>query len=82
MSKNKEAMELPLFSFSTIANATASFLEDNKIGGGGFGPVYKRLFDHVRSHLALPTLPIVQVTLASGAASFIDRVSDAQECGK
>ncbi|GJT74205.1 hypothetical protein Tco_1040930, partial [Tanacetum coccineum] len=33
-------------------------------------------FDHVRSHLALPTLPIVQVTLASGAASFIDRVND------
>ncbi|GKC84680.1 hemerythrin/HHE cation-binding motif-containing protein [Tanacetum coccineum] len=41
-----------------------------------------RFFDHVRSHLALPTLPIVQVTLASGAASFIDIVSDAPECGK
>ncbi|GJQ89421.1 hypothetical protein Tco_0000560 [Tanacetum coccineum] len=34
-------MELPLFSFSTIANATASFLKDNKIGEGRFGPVYK-----------------------------------------
>ncbi|GJR85318.1 hypothetical protein Tco_0209329 [Tanacetum coccineum] len=30
-----------------------------------------RLFDHVRSHLALPTVPIVHVALESGAGSFI-----------
>ncbi|GJZ77452.1 hypothetical protein Tco_0642124 [Tanacetum coccineum] len=34
-------MELSLFTFFTIANATTSFLEDNKIREGGFGPVYK-----------------------------------------
>nr|XP_043625479.1 G-type lectin S-receptor-like serine/threonine-protein kinase At4g27290 [Erigeron canadensis] len=37
----REAMELPLFSFSTIEKATASFSPDNKLGQGGFGPVYK-----------------------------------------
>ncbi|KAK1407447.1 hypothetical protein QVD17_39063 [Tagetes erecta] len=36
-----EDMEQPLFSFSTIANATANFSINNKLGEGGFGPVYK-----------------------------------------
>lgn len=34
-------MELPLFSFSRVAKATAMFSLDNKLGEGGFGPVYK-----------------------------------------
>uniref|UniRef100_A0A251TCA5 Receptor-like serine/threonine-protein kinase n=1 Tax=Helianthus annuus TaxID=4232 RepID=A0A251TCA5_HELAN len=38
---NEEDIQLPLFSFSTIANATASFSEKNVLGEGGFGPVYK-----------------------------------------
>ncbi|XP_076946082.1 G-type lectin S-receptor-like serine/threonine-protein kinase At4g27290 [Bidens hawaiensis] len=38
---DEEDMEQPLFSFSTIANATAKFAVDNKLGEGGFGPVYK-----------------------------------------
>lgn len=33
--------ELPVFSLDTIANATSQFNEDNKLGEGGFGPVYK-----------------------------------------
>ncbi|GJS47164.1 G-type lectin S-receptor-like serine/threonine-protein kinase [Tanacetum coccineum] len=37
-----EAMELPLFSFTTIAKATANFSPDNKLGEGGFGLVYKK----------------------------------------
>ncbi|KAI7729976.1 hypothetical protein M8C21_008140 [Ambrosia artemisiifolia] len=37
----EEDMEQPLFSFSTIANATANFSPENKLGQGGFGPVYK-----------------------------------------
>ncbi|PWA55138.1 S-locus glycoprotein domain-containing protein [Artemisia annua] len=36
-----ESMELPLFSFSRVANATALFSPDNKLGVGGFGVVYK-----------------------------------------
>ncbi|XP_073273750.1 G-type lectin S-receptor-like serine/threonine-protein kinase At1g11300 isoform X2 [Primulina huaijiensis] len=33
--------ELPLFKFTTLANATDSFDINNKLGQGGFGPVYK-----------------------------------------
>ncbi|XP_049391736.1 G-type lectin S-receptor-like serine/threonine-protein kinase At1g11330 [Solanum stenotomum] len=33
--------ELPVFSLDTLANATSQFHEDNKLGQGGFGPVYK-----------------------------------------
>ncbi|PWA99307.1 g-type lectin s-receptor-like serinethreonine-protein kinase sd1-1 [Artemisia annua] len=37
----REAMELPLFSFSRVAKATSMFSLVNKLGEGGFGPVYK-----------------------------------------
>jgi hypothetical protein len=33
--------DLPLFSFSSIQTATNYFAESNKLGEGGFGPVYK-----------------------------------------
>ncbi|CAA2968458.1 Serine threonine kinase [Olea europaea subsp. europaea] len=38
--------EFPLFTFETLANATDQFHDDNMLGKGGFGPVYKgRLAD-------------------------------------
>jgi hypothetical protein len=37
----KEDLELPLFDLSTICNATDNFSSKNKLGEGGFGPVYK-----------------------------------------
>eukprot|EP00258_Populus_trichocarpa_P051379 XP_024467398.1 receptor-like serine/threonine-protein kinase SD1-7 [Populus trichocarpa] len=37
----KEDMELPLFAFSAIADATNNFSVNNKLGEGGFGPVYR-----------------------------------------
>ncbi|KAK4850309.1 hypothetical protein QYF36_005517 [Acer negundo] len=37
----KEDIEIPLFDLSTIATATNNFSQDNFIGAGGFGPVYK-----------------------------------------
>ncbi|KAK9937567.1 hypothetical protein M0R45_014346 [Rubus argutus] len=39
--EEKEDMELPLFDLTTIANATDDFSSSNKMGEGGFGPVYK-----------------------------------------
>ncbi|XP_059624192.1 G-type lectin S-receptor-like serine/threonine-protein kinase At4g27290 [Cornus florida] len=38
-------LQLPLFDFETIANATNNFSIDNKLGEGGFGPVYKGLLE-------------------------------------
>ncbi|KAK7405163.1 hypothetical protein VNO78_06362 [Psophocarpus tetragonolobus] len=37
----KEDMDLPIFDLSIIARATNNFSSRNKIGEGGFGPVYK-----------------------------------------
>lgn len=34
-------LELPLLDLGTIASATENFSADNKLGEGGFGPVYK-----------------------------------------
>ena len=36
-----EDMELAVFEFGTIAQATDNFSFNNKLGEGGFGPVYK-----------------------------------------
>lgn len=38
---NQSGPELPFFTFSSIAKATNNFSEENKLGQGGFGPVYK-----------------------------------------
>lgn len=38
---NMDDIELPLFDFSTITMATNNFSEENKLGQGGFGSVYK-----------------------------------------
>ena len=43
----KEDMELPLFNLSTIARATDDFSLNNKLGEGGFGPVYKVNWQYV-----------------------------------
>ena len=34
-------LELPLYDYETIAKATKGFSTENKLGEGGFGPVYK-----------------------------------------
>ena len=36
-----EDLELPLFDLATISSATDDFSTNNKLGEGGFGPVYK-----------------------------------------
>ena len=46
----EEDLELPLFDLETVSAATDMFSFKNKIGEGGFGPVYKvitlRLFNY------------------------------------
>ena len=37
----KEDMDLQPFDLSVIAKATNNFSSNNKLGEGGFGPVYK-----------------------------------------
>ena len=37
----KQDLEVPLFDLGTIASATDNFSINNKLGQGGFGPVYK-----------------------------------------
>lgn len=47
-------LELPLFDLGTIAAATDNFRIQNKLGEGGFGPVYKV---YSRSKNALNKMP-------------------------
>nr|GLL48985.1 G-type lectin S-receptor-like serine/threonine-protein kinase At4g27290 [Ipomoea trifida] len=46
MMELKEWLELPLFDLSTISRATNNFSENNKLGEGGFGAVYKGVLDN------------------------------------
>ncbi|XP_058771662.1 receptor-like serine/threonine-protein kinase SD1-8 [Vicia villosa] len=39
--RNMDELDLPMFDFNTIIIATNNFLEENKLGHGGFGSVYK-----------------------------------------
>lgn len=38
---HRNSLELPLFDLATVIKATDSFSHKNKLGEGGFGPVYK-----------------------------------------
>ncbi|CAK8530431.1 unnamed protein product [Lathyrus sativus] len=39
--RNMDELDLPMFDFNTIIIATNNFLEENKLGQGGFGSVYR-----------------------------------------
>ena len=39
--QKEEDLELPFLDLSTVASATNNFAINNKLGEGGFGPVYK-----------------------------------------
>lgn len=50
-----EDFDLPLVDFKRIVDATDNFSQDNKLGEGGYGPVYKviTLMHSVRLHAFL-----------------------------
>ncbi|MED6131492.1 hypothetical protein PIB30_010245 [Stylosanthes scabra] len=39
--RNMDDLELPMFDFNTLTMATNNFSQDNKLGQGGFGSVYR-----------------------------------------
>ena len=41
LTRKKEDVEVSSFDFTTVATATNKFSQENAIGAGGFGPVYK-----------------------------------------
>jgi hypothetical protein len=41
--KHVTTQEFLIYDLMTISNATDKFSDKNKLGGGGFGPVYKVL---------------------------------------
>ncbi|XP_062109071.1 G-type lectin S-receptor-like serine/threonine-protein kinase At4g27290 isoform X2 [Humulus lupulus] len=41
----EEDLDLPLFDLQKISTATSNFSEDNKLGQGGFGPVYRGVLE-------------------------------------
>lgn len=45
--EEEDDLELPLFDTNTIATATNNFSFTNKIGEGGFGPVYKVISHYI-----------------------------------
>ncbi|XAR60356.1 Non-specific serine/threonine protein kinase [Bertholletia excelsa] len=53
--REKEDGELPLFDLASILMATNNFSDDNKIGEGGFGPVYKGVLENGQE-IAVKTL--------------------------
>ncbi|KAJ9563179.1 hypothetical protein OSB04_008339 [Centaurea solstitialis] len=45
---HSDVLDLPLFSLSTLVVATNNFSSSNKLGQGGFGPVYKGILNDGR----------------------------------
>ncbi|XP_050367520.1 cysteine-rich receptor-like protein kinase 44 isoform X2 [Argentina anserina] len=68
--EQNEDLELPLYSLSTIMNATDSFSSNKKLGEGGFGPVYKGILKDGQE-IAVKRL---SQTSGQGAAEFKNEV--------
>jgi len=45
----KEELEIPFFNVDALACATNNFSVSNKLGQGGYGPVYKVIIIHKQS---------------------------------
>ncbi|XP_058782681.1 G-type lectin S-receptor-like serine/threonine-protein kinase At4g27290 isoform X2 [Vicia villosa] len=54
--EDEQDFELPFFNLSTMIDATNNFSNDNKLGEGGFGPVYKGILALERREIAVKRL--------------------------
>lgn len=50
-SSDTETGDLVVFSFADIVTSTNNFIDENKLGQGGFGPVYKVFVSSHTSHI-------------------------------
>lgn len=41
MQENDKQIDVPFYNLDVISSATDNFSDSNKLGQGGFGPVYK-----------------------------------------
>ena len=73
-SSHDDDLELPIFDLETIAAATDGFSINNKLGEGGFGPVYKvKLYNlYEQSQICIFMLTfLLQFSYISGAWFFL-----------
>lgn len=64
----KKEVDLPLFDLATIVDATEDFSMENKLGEGGFGPVYKVIHFNKYSWLDM------EISVLSFSADLEDNV--------
>jgi hypothetical protein len=84
-SKTEEALKLwkieesssdfTLYDFPELAAATDNFSEDNKLGKGGFGPVYKASVSNVLHRNVIDQLLISALSSLSFLFCFLGRVA-------
>lgn len=90
--QDQEDLELPLFDLSRIAVATDNFSINNKLGEGGYGPVYKVSFKYANSRFykinkdsasAIKKLIVIviQGTLDGGRQIAVKRLSSSSGQG-
>jgi len=74
--QRREVIDLPTFDFSVLASATGNFSTENKLGEGGFGPVYKVMVKAKIQNKYFPqTLSNYSRRIFSGHTNRWERVS-------
>ncbi|KAJ9553820.1 hypothetical protein OSB04_017865 [Centaurea solstitialis] len=74
-SSKEEGIEVPLFSLAAISRATDKFSINNKLGEGGFGPVYKFMLK------TIPANGNIQGVLEEGQEIAVKRLSKSSRQG-
>ena len=55
--KKSSSPDLQVFSFAVMKEATNEFSMNNRVGEGGYGPVYKVIHTNYNSQVCLKQLP-------------------------